>query len=304
MPQIKRVHVDEISRHQAELVLIGDSVLLQGVDPKKLSEGLERKVYSLSEPGSGSAIWYLMLKNLILDASPRPRYVAILFRDTMLTAPTYRTTGRYFALVDDFAKQDEPLLSQLAYINPKTPLDRFAEQYLPLYSARWQIRAGLDRSIRYTVPSVLLDCSIGCIDTAMDSVFGEGEVDVAALNRAVEEAEESLYEPAMMNFEGQLDQSFLPTMLQLANDNDITLIFIRTKTLTYPELASEPAELQLYITSLENHIKAHGALYIDFAHDERIKEFYFYDVKHLTEEGKAAFTPMLAEELKSILDSR
>jgi hypothetical protein len=303
-PQIKRIHIDKISRYQAELVLIGDSVLLLGVDSEQLTQELGKETYSMSEPGSGSAIWYLMLKNMILESLPRPKYVLILFRDTMLTSPTYRTTGRYLALVDDYAKSDEPLVHQLAYINAMTPLDRWTEQYLPLYSARWQIRTELDRSIRYTGPRLLLDCSLKCTDAAMDSVFGAGEVDVAALNRAVEEAEESFYEPAMMDFEGQIDRSFLPAMLQLARENGFTLIFVRTKTLSYPELASEPAGLRRYMEALEAYLKNNGAYYIDFAHDERIKESYFYDLKHLTEEGKAAFTPMLAEKLKPLLDSR
>jgi hypothetical protein len=300
-PNVKRVYIDAISTGRPELVLVGDSVLYLGVDEPMLTDQLGMKTYSLGVPGSGSAAWYLILKNVILDAAHRPKYVVVLFRDTMLTVPSYRTTGRYFGLVDDFADRNEPLVTQLAYIDQMNPIEKLAEQYFPLYSARWEIREGLDSRVRYTAPSALLNCPAECADDAINSIFGRERVDVVALNQAVEDAGQTLYAPAAMDFEDQIDKSFLPGMIQLAHENDLTLVFVRTKTMTFPTYASEPFALRRYIDSLESYFAESGVGYLDYAHDPRLKSSYFFDSLHFNAEGAQAFTEILAEELRSLL---
>jgi hypothetical protein len=299
--QVRRDRIEAISENKPELVLVGDSVLYLSIDQEMLTEHLGRKTYSMGIPGSGSTVWYLFLKNVILGTSYHPKYLVVMFRDTMLTTPSFRTTGRYFGLVDDFAGRREPLVAQLAYVDQMTPLERVAEQYFPLYSARWEIRAALDSRLRYAAPSIFLGCSAECTDDAMNSIFGRERVDVTALNQAVEDAGQILYAPAAMDFEREIERSFLPAMLRLAKENDIRLIFIRTKTLLYPEYASEPFALRSYIQSLQEYITGNGAYYLDYAHDERIKDTFFFDSLHFNEEGKEAFTKMLAGDLEPFL---
>lgn len=301
-PQVKKEYIDAIAGKRPELVLIGDSVLYLGVDEKALSRQLGIKAYNFSVPGSGSAAWYLMVKNVVLGSSShRPKYLVIVFRDAMLTVPSYRTTGRYFGLVDDFAGRREPLVTQLAYINPMSPLEQMAEKYFPLYNARLKIRNGLDQRIRYSAPSTLLNCSAECTDEAVNSIFGKERVDVIALNQAVEDAGQTLYAPAMMNFNGQVNRSFLPAMLELARENDLVLVFVRTKTLMFPIYTSEPFALRSYIQSLNSYVTQRGAYFLDFAHDARIKDTYFSDYLHFNAEGREAFTQILANELKALL---
>jgi hypothetical protein len=301
-PQVKRDYIDAISVNQPELVLVGDSLLYLGVDPQILSGQLGIESYSFGIPGSGSAAWYLLLKNVILATSYRPKYIVILFRDTMLTAPSVRTTGRYFAQLDDFAGRREPLVSELAFINLMSPIEKFAEQYFPLYSARWNLRAGFDERIRYTAPSVLLNCQMECADEAINSVFGKQRMDVVAVNQAAEDAGRILYTPAMMDFDKQIDRSFLPAMIELAKENELVLVLVHAKTKQFPPNASEPRALIRYMKSLETYLSGQdGVYYMDFAHDPRILDSYFFDDLHFNAEGREAFTKMLAEQLQSIL---
>ncbi len=301
-PNVKRIYGEYIAERRPDVVLVGDSVLYLGVDQDALSSQLGSETYNIGIPGSGSAVWYLILKNVIVESSPRPKYVLVFFRDAMLTIPTYRTTGRYFGIVDDFAGRNEPLLSQLAYIDPMSPVERIAEQYFPLYSTRLDVREGLDNRIRYLAPSMLFDCPVECTDEAINSVFGRDRVDVTTLNQAVEDAGRTLYAPQAMDFDARLDGSFLPAMLQLAQENDITLIFVRTKTMNFPEVSSEPAALRQYIVSLDEYLSVQEDVYfLDFGHDPRLLDGYYFDSLHFTDEGKKAFTELLAEELEQIL---
>jgi lysophospholipase L1-like esterase len=295
---VKKDYLDAISASQPEIVLVGDSVLYFGIDQDQLTSQLKVETYSIGVPGSASAVWYLTLKNTILESPHTPKYVVILFRDTMLTLPAFRTTGRYFELLDDFARPREPLVTELAFVNQMSPLEKLAEQYFPLYSARWELRTRLDERMRYSPSSMFLNCSKPCTDEALNSIFGKQGVDVVALNRAIADSQQTLYTSAALNFENQIDKSFLPAIILMAQENNIELIFVRTKTLTYFEPAYEPPALRAYVESLDQYLSKQDHVYfLDLAHDERIKHEYFSDTVHFNEKGKDAFTKILADEL-------
>ena len=298
-PIVKKEYVNAMSENKPEMVLVGDSVLYFGVDQQKLTEQLGMEAYNIGVPGSASAVWYLILKNMIFETEPHPKYVVILFRDTMLTLPAFRTTGRYFELLDDFARPREPLVKELAFVNQMNPIEKLAEQYFPLYSARWEMRDGLDSRIRYTAASMFINCPASCTDDALNSVFGKQGVDIVALNRAVTDSQQTLYTAKALNFKEQIDESFLPAMIQLAHKNNVTLIFVRTKTLIYPEYKSETPALSNYINLLNTYLSGYdNIILLDLAHDERIEASYFSDLLHLNAEGKEIFTQILADELK------
>jgi hypothetical protein len=293
-------HLEYLETSRPELVLIGDSQLFLGIDRERLSADLGLDAYKIAIPGSGSAIWYLVMKNSVVEASHTPRLVVVTFRDTLLTLPDYRVNGRYFDLVDDFAKRSEPVLLQLAYINQMSPAEMVAERYMPLYSARREIREGLDRALRYDLPA-LSGCDAACADTAVESVFGRERLDPAALSAAVDAAQQSMFTPAAFDFDERVGRSFLPEIIQLASERGIKIAFVRMKTLIYPTPASEPPAMSRYMQRLRTYIEVHGAAFVDFGHDERLRPELFFDEMHFTSDGAAVFTDLLAAELEPIL---
>jgi len=299
-PKIKDTHISGIEASQPELVLIGDSTLEESVEQSQLTSELGRETYKLAVPGSATAAWYLVMKNVVMESMHRPKYIVILFRDTMLTVPYFRTTGRYLELLDDYASANEPLLVELAFVSQMNPTEKFMEQYLPLYGMRWDIRGGLDRRLRYIVPS-MMNCSTECADDAMMSVFGR-ELDMIALNQMLDDSVDTLYSPDEMNFDRHINKSFLPAMIELARENNTILVFARTGTLNYPKSESEPPALKKYIKSLEGYFSNYdNVVFLDFAHDTRIDTSFFVDSVHFNAHGKELFTPILASELQVIL---
>lgn len=298
-PGVKQEHVSAIDAEHPEFVLIGDSVLYEGVDPLLLSEESGAEVYSIPVPGSGTASWYLVLKNVILSASQRPKYVVILFRNTMLTVPQYRTTGRYFDLLDDYATRNEPLLAQLAFIDQMSPLEKFAAKYIPLYSARLEMREELDNLLRYKIPFALTGCDRACVDDAVEAMFGR-EVNPSALNQMMEDAALTLYAPQEMDFEKQAGGSFLPYMIDLAQANNITLVFVRTKI-----NGSEPSELAGYNLALDSYLSGHdNVVLLDYSVDPRIVPDDYVDSLHMNATGREKFSKILAEDFREILSNR
>ncbi len=292
---------NRISEKQAEIVLLGDSILALGMNPAQLENHLGRVVYSLARPGSASASWYLSFKNMIGYASPRPRYVVIFFRDSILTAPGYRVNGKYFTLIDELAYRDDTLVIEKAFVQQSGPLEQFIEKYFPVYSGRLQVRETLDYYIRYGLTS-LAGCDPGCNENANYIVFNDNNIDNVLLVEAIATAESYLYTPQRLDFDNQVSRSFLPDIITLAEENDIQLIFVRTKHFTYPTLASQPLALQEYSKKLAVYLEQNNIPLLDFSSDPRLTENLYVDSHHMSEQGAVVFTKIVGEALMGIIE--
>src|SRR3972149_1598785 len=109
-----------IEYQKPNLVFLGDSILTKGVGEAAFQEQTGIPTYKLDVPGSSSALWYLIIKSNIVPADPPPRYLIVLFRDTMLTVPTFRVNWPYFGLIDKFAGPNDTLLVERAYLSQLT----------------------------------------------------------------------------------------------------------------------------------------------------------------------------------------
>jgi hypothetical protein len=298
--EIRMQYQEDIVKKNANLVLIGDSVLVLSVVPHQLEQLTGESTYSLGIPGSASAVWYLAMKNIIATSPHKPRYVIIVFRDTILTAPGYRVNGKYFTFLDMLANTDDTLVIQKAFIQQMGPVEKWADRYLPLYGSRLRLRETVDYYIRYTLTN-LIGCNPGCNDDANVAVFQDLNLDSNLLVEAIATAESYLYTPEQLDFAAQLDKSFLPDIVGIAKENNIQLILVRTKHLDTPTEASESAPLKNYIQALKAYAEQNGVIVLDFAHDERLTSNLFVDSHHLSEAGSVVFTKMLAEALMPIL---
>ena len=292
-----------IVNNKADLVLVGDSVLATSVDSDQLTRLTGITNVSLGIPGLASAGWYLMLKNVIAKSPYKPAYVVVLFRDTILTAPSYRVNGKYFSLVDELAKSDDTLVIQKAFIQQMNPVDKLADGYLPLYGSRLNLRESIDYYIRYTLTG-WMGCDEKCNDDASNAVFQDLNLDANMLVEAIATAESYLYTPDQLNFAAQLDNSFLPDMVQIAKENNIKLILVRTKHLDDPSEATESTALKNYLAALKDYAQKNDVAVLDFAHDNRLTSDLFSDTHHLTPAGAGIFTQMLADALKPIITKK
>jgi len=298
--EIRWQYQTEIVEKKANLVLVGDSILELSVNPQQLTELTGESTDSIAIPGSASAVWYLAMKNIIAKSPHKPRYVVIVFRDTILTAPGYRVNGKYFSLVDMLANTDDSLVIEKAFIQQMSPPEQWADRYLPLYGSRLRLRETIDYYIRYSLPS-LLGCNPNCNDQANTTVFQDLNLDANLLVEAIATAESYLYTPEQMDFAAQLNKSFLPEIVKLSRENNIQLILVRTKHLDQPTEASESVRLKGYLQALKTYAEQNKVVVLDFAHDERLTSDLYVDTHHLTPAGATVFTKMLAEALLPIL---
>jgi hypothetical protein len=291
----------DLNKSGADVALIGDSVLFHGVIPDQMATLTGRKIYKLGVPGTASAAWYLMLKNVIAAAAHKPRYLVVTFRDTILTVPDYRVNGKYLNLVSRFATPNEPLFIQRSFTQQMSLVEQLADQYLPIYGSRLLARDKLNYFIRYSLPAVF-GCNSKCTDKANKIVFRNNNLGRNSLTNAAASAEAYLYTPDRLDFSSQLNQSFLPEMIRLARENKIQLILVRTKHLNAANERSESAALKNYMRALKTYAAQNNVIVLDFAYDERLTRKLYYDSYHTTSAGAVVFTNILAEALLPILN--
>jgi hypothetical protein len=291
---------DGIAAQKPQIVLLGDSMVEENVDTPALSEQLGRSVYTISYPGSASALWYLAIKNNIAISPNKPPVLVIMFRDTVLTTPTYRADGKFTQVIDTLAGTEEPLLIQLAYVNHVNPLEMFARMYFPLYEYGFQIRDRADFFIRYLLPRPVLKCGKRCVDAAVLDIFNFRNMIAPTADDPVAQAESILYTDLALDFYGQLDQSFLPEIIHLCKENGIQLVLVRGKTISFSDIP-EPAGLSRYMRNLREYLARSDILFVDLEADPRLGIEDYIDRFHVHTEAREIYTQMLADGLKSVL---
>lgn len=298
---VRTTYMAEMNETQPDAVLLGDSMLRFGVDDKVLADALNKKIYFLSMDGTASTIWYLIIKNNIVLAEHKPKYLLIFFRDTMMTVPSYRVTGRYFELVDEVAGPMDEVLIQRAYIDPMNPLEKLAERYLPIYGFRWRIRQSIDYYIRYSTVRILFGCDQSCMDNTMETVFEDQNMDQKFLSDAIATADDYLYTEDALDFQHQIDNSFLPEIIRLCKENGIQLVLIHMPIRIFQDPGTEPAGLESYLQDLEDYLQQNGIIYLDIDPEKNIPITSFVDALHLNETGRVEFTRRLIDVLKPII---
>jgi len=299
--KLRSTYLEKINTDHPDLVLIGDSMLAKGVDPENLAQNLNHKILDIALPGSGSTLWYLILENNIVEAESPPPYLVLFFRDSELTVPGLRVQGKYLEQIDEFATVDDHLLIQYAYINQMSPLELFAERYLPPFNYRWKIRANIDRYIRYSLPNMLLGCSADCTDQAMQVVFGDDNLEPKILSNAIDAADDYLYTRKALDFKNQIDISFLPEIIRLCEEHHIQLIAVHMKTLHVSNDPSVVQAVDLYNTNLAEYFHGHDVIYLDYSKDTQLPDKLFLDSLHLNDEGRRVFTTMLGNALEKYI---
>jgi hypothetical protein len=285
-------HREYIETHHPQIVLMGDSTLFFGVDSEALTEQTGKSVYTINYGGMSSAMWYLIMKNNIVDSSYKPEHLVIVFRSTILTAPGFRVLGYNLKRLDEYARPKDYVFIQNSYVNLMNPAQFMSEKYFPLYVFRGKLRDNFDAYLRYTAPA-LAGCDKGCTDGILYEMQEHRFVNLSFIEGDANASESYLYTNRQLDFDASLKNSYLPELIEMAKENGIDLVFVRIKV-----MADVPqSKLDAYNNALSSYLAENNVSYIDFGADSRFTKDHFQDFLHLNEQGKALFTELLASEL-------
>ena len=84
-PSITYKYSSVINKDDPQILFLGDSLIDSNIDHDMISDKMQKRVSSISEHGSGSAMLYLIVKNEIISARHKPETLVIVTRGSLLT---------------------------------------------------------------------------------------------------------------------------------------------------------------------------------------------------------------------------
>lgn len=294
---------EEIMQNDPSVVILGDSTLKHSINQNELSELLGVETYRIANPGSASALWYLILKNNIATSPVKPAQLVIFSRASMLTTPEYRTTGKYEPIIASAALPEDTLVIERAYLSQMSGLEKLADQYIPLYAYRPRLREALENISKFRIPNQLLGVRLKDVERSLGDVFDEqfGARELGELSNMITQAEVYLHESERLDFDAQLPNSFLPEIVRICNENEIQLILVYTQTIYEDQSPATAKMLEDYRQALFEYAAENDIQVIDYLGDERVQPSFFDDPVHMNAEGASRFTKIFAEDFAKFL---
>ena len=285
--------LERLAQTRPEGVLLGDSMLGSRLDAAVLSRAAGAPWEVLAFPGSGSASWYLVLKNIVGVQPQPPRWVVVLFRDRQLTLPRYSTEGRSRPRLEALMRGSETLLEHvLAAADPAKAnwMERFAKAAYPLQKHRleWQEKVrgtALDIAARGgPIEPVALDALHTFDVTHLRTDIGAFVDNDQNLAFALD--------PEGHDFPAQVGKSLLPPMLALARSRRIRLLFYRVKHRPSEDGATVPDSpgLQIYLRDLREWLVKSGALFMDEKDDADVGISFYGGDDHVRAPMMGSYT--------------
>ncbi len=284
---------EELAKEKPEIVLLGDSMLETRIDEGVLRRIAGIKFEKMPYPGSGSASWWLVLKNYIAPQSDPPRTIVIFFRNMQLTLASYHTKGRFRprleALMSDHG---EPYLEGILRSSGREEtggLLSLGQRLYPLqkHQPEWQEKIYARALILSTVAD-----ERAVVRKQADRLFSTRGLRADAGAYAEGDDNMTGLAPAGHDLPTRLPGSFLPALLDLARQKNIQLVFFRVKRKPRDDGTpySDSRSLQAYMAALRHHLQAAGATFIDETTDPEIGRDFYGGDDHLREDRMADYT--------------
>ena len=286
--------VEQLTELQPGYVVIGDSMAGTRIHTTRLSELTGRTATPVLQAGSGSAYWYLALKNWVIASGARPKVVLIFFRDTNLTDVMFRLDDAFRWNIDRVASDQEPALD--AVIAARTG------------ALRHRVRSTVDRSYgaaeaRLWITPALPDR----VGRAVEPSRRRRADFIRDMNarfdfmhmRAFEAADLTETADRDADFEYFVGRSVLPLMFDEARRAGITLGFVRVQR--RPVDNRPPAQsraLRRYVDDLRAYVEQQGGIFHDDTGDPNLPLEMYEDGDHVREDWRIRYTENLFGRLR------
>lgn len=314
-------HVKQLTALRPDYVFIGSSTMVSRIDANHLSELRPGETgYILGDVGSLTSLWYLWLKNSLIQSKINPKRVFILFRDTDLTNPEEETN----TLINKkkIAKNslgDEVVFNTILNYH-KSPQDHLRDWLLDVYPiqetwrdfAFWFLdsiclsfsmpgyahyqwnRIFHPEKISQSDANFFLKARFDFKREMAQRLFHSGNQRVFKVRAAYSDPSDKRYD-----FDKRVAHSFLPEMIRLAKEASLKLVFVRLESM--PNMDGSPkvpsSETLDYLSKLIEYLKKEEVDFHDFEGDRDFEWAMYLDGGHI----KAAYKKFYTEHLVKTL---
>lgn len=278
-----------------DFVFIGNSMLSSRIDDDHLEMLLnDKKVYSIVNFGGLSAVHYLSLKYLLAPAGITPKKVFILFRGNQFHLPRMRTVEDPFVLkiVERLTPSADPVYEKIIYGKTRSATEIVYDNILrlfPVSSLQERIRKTIN-NLAFSSASLLYRATGQPAD--LDELRRKTNARFSFTNssfRSNADSETTAVASAAdsYDFDAGIGNSFLPHMLDVAQENNLTLVFIRVQERPSGNgPVTDPPMVRNYMTNLEKYLTQHGAYFYDFTGDPELPLSEYHDGDHIRDAKK------------------
>jgi hypothetical protein len=296
--------VRRLESSRPECVLVGDSMLRSRIDGERLNEIADCRCESLAYPGTGSAVWYLITKNIVGVLARPPRYVIILFRDRQLTLPGLRTEGRYRNGLEAFMPTRDPEFERVvkkANGEHAPFFERLPEVIYPLQKYRRECQESLQNK---ALKVAARGAEKSQIRERLAEIFDVKNLrHLRGSQDAMERDESARVDPDNQVFADVVEDSFLPMTLNVAERRNTQLVFYRVKSRPHRGVNVQPDRpaLRQYIRDLGAYLHDHGAIFIDESPAEDITVDFYGEGDHVADPMMRRYTELFWQRLRPSL---
>jgi hypothetical protein len=283
--------IGDLARLNPGYVIIGDSMAGTRIDVARLTELGGRTVAPILAAASGSAYWYLVLKNYVAASGIHPRAVFIFFRDTNLTDVTWRLENQM--TVDPVAHDREEALNAVVVRRLEGRWYRVEDAVEDAYGAK-HARRWIEPGIGALAGEAMIP---GRRQRAQFLDDVNARLGLEHL-RQMDAADMQVAGDRDADFREYVDRSVLPLMLREASAHGLRLCFVRVQR--RPVGGRPPYQspaLQRYVRDLRAYVEARGAMLRDDTGDPELTLDMYEDGDHIAAASRRRYTEILVSRL-------
>jgi hypothetical protein len=291
--------IPELQRMNPGAVVIGDSMAGTRIDERLLGDLSGVPVAPLLQAGSGSAFWYLAMKNWVIASGIEPRVVFIFFRDTNLTDVLFRLDSPFAWALDSVAT--DTVETELdAVVRAAREGRWFAVHDLTeqVYAAE-PVRRRLEPALLRAPATWMTSSRRGQTELLKraNERFGLDHL------RVMETAD--MAEDAGTDFDDAVERSVLPLMLRDAARAGFTLCLVRVQRRPLDgHPPRQPPALRDYVSNLRAYVEARGAVFHDDTGDPDLTLDMYEDGDHIARQARGGYTRFFHQRLGRLFDAR
>lgn len=279
---------EDIRRIRPEFVFIGDSMLGSRIDPAHMRRTINRQTWWVMQPGTGSAWWYLALKNHVIGAGVTPKAAIIVFRDYNLTDVMFRLDASFRWSLDAVAGPAESELNAVLARRRKGGWAAVHETIERVYQPAPLVARADERQSQWPAEHLVGPRRAAAFTKNVNDLFAFEKLrPMAGADMAADQAH--------ADFADNLPSSILPELIGLARSHGIRLAFVRVQR--RPDATGPPrqsAALQRYIRDLRAYLEAEGALLIDDTGNPAFTLDWYKDGDHMLGSKRREYTERFA----------
>lgn len=285
-------------------VLIGNSMLNSRIYPPNLEAASGWKNSKLAIGGTQSAIWWLLFKNILIASHVRPAWVTFFFRESDLTWPDFRITGKNAIIIQRLKKKHEPEWDQVM-AGRDTVVSASAAAVERFFGVEdhddWARRKIQDTSFQLTALEGVVRGKrrIELNELfALDRLRGDlgddgGGRPAPAVGHDPDghrPPDPGMYSQAPTVFDPSPSVSFLPHIVALGKKHDLRLHFHRVKR--RPDENGRRPDLPVfrrYMDDLQAYLRDNDCAFSDETADPELNLSWYKDGDHIDKQLREAF---------------